>query len=654
MNNWLKMVLSAAVFILAAAAAGQPVIFENALSPRIASYDIEVKLDAETGILHGKETLYWRNASSYPVNELQFHLYQNAFRNTKSSFMKETLGSKPETKMKPKQYGFIDIESISLATGEDLKAKMEFIHPDDDNAEDRTVLRVPLPRPLLPGQVITVKIEFTEKLPEPPFARSGAKKDFFFVSQWFPKTGVFVDGRWNCHQYHSHTEFFADYGVYNVKMTVPSKNLVGATGIEVSRMDNGDGTATHFYHAEDVHDFAWTTSPKFIEFKTRQNHVDIRLLLQAAHKNQAERHLEAARLAVKYFESWYGPYPYPNLTVVDPAPGAGGAGGMEYPTLITAGTLRVMPKGVRAVEMVIIHEFGHNYWYHLVGSNEFEESWLDEGINTYSEIQIVHDIYGAEGSMVDWLGLKADDLQIRRYSYLAAPNLDPVIRNGWQYYNGASYTAMSYSKPALMLITLENYLGKETMNKIMREWLARFSFQHPHTRDFITVANEVSGQKLDWFFDQALFSNAVLDYAVSSVSSKEIEKGKGYDFDYSTDKPLPKFLPLKTEESDKASPEKMYLSVVKVRRLGEFRFPVEIEMVFDDGEKLREKWDGQDIWKEFRYVKPKKLVSATVDPDKKIPLDLNWQNNTRTAEQPPLEKKKGGYLELLKFALNPQ
>jgi len=654
MKNLLKMLFLAAAFILALSAAGQPVIFEKPLSPRIANYDIEVELNAKTGILRGKETLYWRNASSDPVTELQFHLYQNAFRNTKSSFMKEALGPKPEKKMEPKQYGFIDVESISLATGEDLKAKMEFIHPDDDNAEDRTVFRLPLDQPLLPGQTIIVKIEFTEKLPEPPFARSGAKKEFFFVSQWFPKIGVYIDGKWNCHQYHSHTEFFADYGVYNVKMTVPWKNLVGATGVQVSRADNGDGTATHFYHAEDVHDFAWTTSPKFIEVNGRQNKAELRILLQTAHKNQAARHLDAAKLAVKYFESWYGPYPYPNLTVVDPAPGAGGAGGMEYPTLITAGTLRLLPKGVRAVEMVIIHEFGHNYWYHLVGNNEFEESWLDEGINTYSEIQIVHDLYGAKGSMVDWLGIKADDLQIRRYSYIAAPEFDPIVRNGWQYYSGASYTSMSYSKPALMLITLENYLGKETMNKIMREWLSRFSFQHPHTRDFIKVASEVSGQNLDWFFSQALFSNAVLDYAVASISSKEIGKGQGYDFDFSTEKPPAKSLPLKTGDSDKPAPEKMYLSVVKIRRLGAFQFPVEIEMVFEKGEKLREKWDGQDSWKEFSYVKPKKLVSATVDPDRKIPLDLNWQNNTRTAEQAPAEKKKTGYLELLKFALHPR
>ena len=641
------LVFSAMIF-LAGGLGAQPVLFKEPLSPRIANYDIEVRLDSKEPVLRGTETLTWFNKSHETITELQFHLYLNAFRNTKSSFMKESGAKEKGRLQKQKSFGYIEVESIKLDSGEDLKAKMEFIHPDDDNADDKTVLRVPLPRPLLPGQAVKVNIGFTARLPEPPIARNGALKDFIFAAQWFPKAGVFEDGKWNCHQYHSHTEFFADYGVYNVKITAPAKNLLGATGVEFSRTENFDGTATHFYHAEDVHDFVWTTSPDFIEFKTRQYNVDIRVLLQKRHKAQSERHLEAAKLGVKYFEDWYGPYPYPNLTVVDPAPGAGGAGGMEYPTLITAGTLTGLPEGLRAVEMVIIHEFGHNYWYHLVGNNEFEDSWLDEGINTYSEIRIMHDIYGAEGSMVDWLGIKADDLQIRRFSYNLAPDYDPIVRNGWQYYNGASYTSCSYSKPALMLITLENYLGKDTMNKIMREWLARYRFKHPHTQDFVNLANEISGRDLKWFFDQALFSNAILDYAVTSVSSKEIMKGQGYDINYAADKEG-KAAPVK---GSKHAP-KNYLSTIKIRRLGEFRFPVEIEMVFENGEKIREKWDGADTWKKFEYVKPSKLASATIDPDKKIPLDLNWKNNTRTVEQPD-EGGKRGYYQMLKFALEPQ
>ncbi len=651
-----RIALTMIAFVLSWAGQAQMVIFEKPLSPRIANYDMEAKLDPKTHTVTGKETLTWQNQSKDSVSELQFHLYPNAFRNNKSSFMKEAHSGMKEEKLEDKTLGFIEVKSLKLASGEDLTGKMEFIHPDDDNAEDKTVFRVPLPKPLLPGASIAVNIEFVNKLPEPPIARSGAKGDYFFVSQWFPKIGVWQDGKWNCHQYHAHTEFFADFGVYNVKMTVPEKNILGATGLEVSKTDNNDGTATHFYHAEDVHDFVWTTSPDFLEFTGEQNGVKIRALVQKEHRAQGKRHVDAAKLGIEYFEKWYGNYPFPNLTVIDPARGAGETGGMEYPTLITAGTVIGLPKGVRTLEMVIIHEFGHNFWYHLVASNEFEDSWMDEGINTYSEIQIMRDLYGAKTSFVDWIGLKVDDLQTRRYTYTRTPNADPIRRNAWQYYSGASYGAMSYDKPAMMMITLENYLGRETMNKVMRAYFERWKFKHPKTADFVAAANEVSGQDLNWFFDQALYNNYILDYSVDKVITKEVAAGEGYDYTVSVADPEAAEKKKAEPAAKKENANKQYYSEVNIRRLGEFKFPVEVEVVFENGEKIREKWDGKDYWIKYKYVKPAKLVKATVDPDQKVPLDLNWANNTRTVAEQERDQSKihGGYWGMIKFALKPQ
>lgn len=348
--------------------AAQPVLFSQPLSPRIANYNIDVKLEPATRKLYGKEQLLWHNKSSDTITELQFHLYLNAFRNSRSTFMKESGGTSRGNQIDKDGWGYIDVNRFALASGEDLTHAMRFIQPDDDNSEDKTVFSVPLSSPLAPNDSIVVEIDFTAQLPQPPFARTGAKDEYFFVAQWFPKIGVYIDGKWNCHQFHATSEFFADYGVYNVRMTVPKENVLGATGVEVEVKDNGDGTATHFYHAEDVHDFAWTTSPEFrvhTDFNKTKD-IAIRVLMQPDHDYQAARHMEAAKTAVDYFQDWYGDYPFPNLTVVDPRRGASGSGGMEYPTLITAGTNYGLPEGVRAVEMVIIHEFGHNFWYHLL------------------------------------------------------------------------------------------------------------------------------------------------------------------------------------------------------------------------------------------------------------------------------------------------
>ncbi len=645
-----------------------PVLFETPLSPRIANYNIDVRLEPERRLLHGKEVLVWKNTSTDEITELQFHLYLNAFRNSKSTFMLESGGVHRGNKLAADGWGYIEINRmVKLPSpesrvdlrrlqmgeqrsedveGEDLTPRMEFIHPDNpDHIYDKTVMRVRLSQPLPPGEQIALYFDFTSKLPQPPFARTGAKKEYFFVGQWFPKIGVYTQKGWNCHQFHLNSEFFADFGVYNVWITVPEKNIVGATGIQVGDpLPNGDGTATHYYHAEDVHDFAWTTSPEFKVFTGKVQDVDIRVLMQPDHKSQGPRHVEAAKTAVEYFQNWYGDYPFPNLTVVDPRRGAEGSSGMEYPTLITAGTTYGLPEGIRTVELVIIHEFGHNFWYHLLASNEFEESWMDEGINTYTEIQIMNDKYGPTGDAIDFMGININDQQFQRFQYILAPDVDPMLRNAWEYYSRTSYGVNSYSRPGIVLTTLQNYLGKETMRKIMQTYVERWRFKHPHSQDFVDIVNEVSGKNMQPFFDQVLYTNAVLDYSVDNIFTRKYDTGKGFDFNFdiqtsepdTTGEDVPKDSVridtdtlLDTSAGIARQPE-LYYSGVNLRRRGDFVFPVELEVVFEDGEVIHEHWDGKELWKKFRYIKPTKLVSATIDPENKVVMDVNFTNNSKS------------------------
>ncbi len=628
-------------------------IFPTPLSPRIANYNIAVNLDVVHKRLDGQEVLVWHNRSSDAITELQFHLYLNAFRNNQSTFMKESGGQHRGNKIDEKKgWGFIDITrmvwlsnprgitgvaALHLAedtvfartTPIDLTSDIEFIQPDDGNPDDKTVIRVPLPRPLAPGDSIMLRIDFVAKLPEPPFARTGALEEFFMVGQWFPKIGVYTPQGWNCHQFHLNSEFFADFGVYNVWITLPKAYIVGATGLEYSVTENPDGTATHFYHAEDVHDFAWTASTKFVEIKGQEQDVTIRVLMQPDHVNQGQRQLEAAKVAVRYFQNWYGDYPFPNLTVVDPRTGARGAGGMEYPTLITTGTSYNLSPKARFLEMVTIHEFGHNYWYHLLASNEFEESWMDEGINSYTEVQIMADAYGKEANMLDVLGLRVSDLQLQRLGYLRAPKLDPMLRKAWEYYDNQSYGINSYSRPAVLLTTLQNYLGVERMRKGMQEYVKRFRFKHPTSQDFVRTLSEAVGEDLSWFFNQALYSNAALDYGIGEVKTYPVPVPTGFDYTLN----VSDFLHNKDLEPTEVEPQDtLYYSEVKVRRFEEFIFPVEIEMVFENGDTVREYWDGRGYWKKFTYLKPSPLMYATVDPDFKIPMDINVTNNSKTVK----------------------
>jgi hypothetical protein len=629
------------LLVISVHAQARQIIFPQPLSPRIANYTISVSLDAEKKMLHGKETLQWLNTSKDRISELQFHLYLNAFKNSKSTFMTESGGQLRGDRMQAGGWGWIDVTSMSVRDGEELTSKMEFIHPDDDNAQDQTVFKVLLSKPVRPNETITLDINFTAKLPA-VFARTGYSEDFFMVGQWFPKIGVYepagmryaTKGEWNCHQFHANSEFYADYGVYDVDMTVPKNYVLGATGILGHESTNGDTTKTYFYHAEDVHDFSWTASPLYKVVEGQWKHVKIRLLIQPDRlKGNAERYIQSAKAALAYFDEHVGKYPYPNLTIVDPQWGAGGAGGMEYPTLITGGSLWAIPDGIRLVELVTIHEFGHQYFYGLVGSNEFEEAWLDEGITQYYETRIMDATYGPKTSAIDFLGFHMGDFELTRSGYtgLDDPKIAPTYAHAWDYRAGG-YGSMTYNKSATFLTTLQRMLGNDTMDEIMKTYFERWKFKHPCSRDFIAVVNEVVhkrlgdkfGKDMNWFFDQVLYGTDVCDYEMASVTNRPVFGTRGL-----IDSAGSKITPREPYDPKKAT---VYESRIQVNRLGEVKMPVDVLVHFDDGKEVREHWDGQARWKQYSYTGTEKAVWAVVDPDNVLTIDIDVNNNSKTTE----------------------
>jgi hypothetical protein len=617
-KHLVKVITIAIILIFSSQILPCQVIFKEPLSPRIANYKIWAKLDTKKKGVEGREILHWTNTSEDEIKELQFHLYMNAFKNSMSTFMKESSGRHRGFKLMAAQWGWIEIKSIKIKDGEqELTSAITYIQPDDNNPYDQTVMKVSLPEPIRPDNSIEMEIEFYTQFPS-VFARTGFWQNFFMAGQWFPKIGVYQKGGWNCHQFHVNSEFFADYGTYDVYLTVPEDYVVGATGLLQGKPEiNKNKTKTCYYRAEDVHDFAWTAWPEYKTAKDTYNNINITFLYPPNIENHVKRHLKALKYAIKYYGEWYGKYPYPNVTMIAPAIQASGAGGMEYPTLFTTMDIPGLPAGFLLGEMVTIHEFGHNYWQGLVGSNEFEEAWLDEGINSYSTAKVLRKAYGIDTSMLNFKHVKGGIIAMERMSFLGRQNFDPLYRWSWKYYDGASYSATSYNKGTLMLMTLEGYLGEKLMNKVMSTYFERWKFKHPTTQDFIAVANEVSGQDLNWFFDQVVFGTGVLDYAVQKVKSDLTPKIEG-NFNGLT--PLEK------------PTEGIYHSEVAVRRIGEVTFPVELLVTFENGEEVREKWNGSSRWKIFNYEKPSPIKYAQIDPDKKVFLDVNFLNNSMRRE----------------------
>ena len=234
----------------------------------------------------------------------------------------------------------------------------------------------------------------------------------------------------------------------------------------------------------------------------------------------ARRYIDCVKGALQKFDEWYGPYPYDRITLVDPPHGGLRAGGMEYPTLITLDTAWFMPKSVLGPELVTEHEFGHQYWYGMVATNEFEEAWLDEGINSYTEVKIMDALYGADKDVLKYLPYGSmSEREMQRLGYSGAADLDPMTRFAWKFLNGNSYGGITYGKTATVLLTLEKIVGEDTMRKAIHTYFMKYRFTHPTGEDFLKTLEEVSGQNLRWYFDQAVSGTALMDYEVMDMHS---------------------------------------------------------------------------------------------------------------------------------------
>ena len=604
----------------------------GALSTRVVAYDIDAKYDPASHSLDATETLTYKNLTGQPLDRFPFHLYLNAFQKN-SSFVRELRwkgggNALSSFSWDDSKYGANDIKSLEVVGMGDLTKEIHFIAPDDGNADDRTVMEVKLPRPVAPGTDVQFKIKFRAQFPK-VVERTGYVRDFLLAGQWFPKVGVWwkpsasspkgdaseTQAGWNCHQFHSTTEFFADFGTFNVNITLPNKYIVGATGVQSAEKKNPDGTKTLSFHAEDVHDFAWAAAPDFTvvndEIQLSTGPVKIHLFMEPSHMGSAPRYMQALKGTMQRFDEWYGPYPYPQITVVDPPAGGLNAGGMEYPMFITADTSWGFPKSVKLPEEVVEHEYGHQYWYGMVASNEFEDAWMDEGINSYSQIKVMDSLYGPDRSIINSRLGRASERDFSRFMFKGNAEIDPITRKPWQFLSYGSYGAITYGKTATVLVTLEDIIGEQTLQKALRIYFMRYRFQHPTAQDFFNTVDEVAGQDLTWFWQEAFYGTETLDDRILSMQSDRMDWAA------------------KTPPEAKKG-ETLYRSQVVVHRRGLFKFPVTLEAKFDNGETVREKWDGNDRWHRFVWEKKARLLSAEVDPDHQVTFDRDYFNNSYT------------------------
>ncbi|NNC94392.1 MAG: M1 family metallopeptidase [Chitinophagales bacterium] len=598
-------------------------------SPRNSKYIIEATLDNENKMLQADQFLQWVNHSSDTVFSIHFSMYTNAFRNSQSTFMLSTEGNLFGNSLKDRpeeDWGWLDVSSAKR-NGIELIDKASYIHPDDDNEEDKTVLEIVLDTPLNPGDTLQLEMKWEQKIPK-LFSRLGyQRQEFYNMVHWFPKMGVWEKDRegkwgWNCHQAHRRTEFYGDFAIYDVSITLPDHLIFGASGCKVNETDLGDGRKTIRHIGKDIISFAWCAYPYFHVVEDQWEHVYIRLLIPPEHCHHRHRIIATVKHSLKYLSDKVGLYPYNSITIMDPPLHALNSGFMEYPTYITGGSFAIFPKGMHSMESLIAHEFAHQYFMAIIATNEKEEPWLDEGFTTYHEDKIMESMYGLNGSLFRILGYKVNNSSFSRHEYVALPNpsTGSVARSGWQIKEG--YKGIIYSKTATILKTMEGMMGEELFVDMMRGYYQKYKFAHPRGEDFIdhvksflaTSSNKDALGDVDLFFEQLIYGTDKLDYQATEITYFTPIHKVGF---FGTNKDY-----VEEESTD------TIVSKALVHRLGAVVLPVDVRFTFENGDVINTKWSGKERAKFFYLKNTSRLTTIEIDPENKLYIDIDLNNNS--------------------------
>ncbi|MFA4923172.1 MAG: M1 family metallopeptidase, partial [Ignavibacteriaceae bacterium] len=516
-------------------------------------YNVEAELIPQKKLLNGKGIITYSNNSPDTLKSLVWHLYQNVFRKDSSPRKNNTQNSRA--------YGItkgIEIEKILI----DGKTVLPQI--------DETLMETVLPQPLLPNSKIEITVEWNYDIPRNASLRTGSNGNDFGICQWYPQIAVYddLDG-WDRTQYLGIAEFYLDYGNWNVKLTLPANYVVASTGVlqnaneilsveQLKRfnslskdsvtkiilpVESGDTTIavrekkrTWHFTAENIRDFAWAASPDFVWdgtktkddvniyafYKAKDYRVSIPMIMSDA--SNWDEGAKMAKHAIEFYSSRYGKYSYPQATVV-----TGPVGEMEYPMMIFAADGDPISN---ELEIVIAHELGHEWYPMMIGSNETNYPFMDEGFTTYITSNCIEDWSGSNGlfhknfvKKYSWLNLPTNNerqFEQRLYLMEARANIGASILSHPYSIPPAEYGVMAYMKPGSVLVMLEDVLGEKTFNAAMTEYYNRWKYKHPYPQDFFSTIEDVAGYDLDWFWHQWFEEKWKVDIAVDGVENEEV------------------------------------------------------------------------------------------------------------------------------------
>ena len=702
-----------------------------------ADYDITAYLDEEKRNLKGSETITYHNNSPDDLDYIWLQLDENQqstvkkadypFSSTLPKASTDQQLKTTELPIKDNGYG-VNLDKVTDASGNPLKYTV-----------NKTMMRIDLPKILKKGEKFVFKIDWNYNIPNrmqmggrggyENFTEDG--NDLYTITQWYPRLCVYSDFKgWQNHQFTGRGEFALVFGDFKVKMNVPADHLIGGTGecknysevltaaqysryqkaenasepIEIATLDEAKKAEknhskerkTWVFEAKDVRDFAWTSSRKFVWDGMRvtipENNKKVMAMSfypKEAYGLYRKFSTKAVAHTIKTYSEYTIPYPYPVAQSIE------ASNGMEYP-MICFNYGRTEKDGTYSEAIkngmigVIIHEVGHNFFPMIINSDERQWSWMDEGLNTFTEY-LTEEKWdnkfpsrrGPAWTIVDYMKLPKDQLE-------------PIMSNSE---NIIQFGPNAYAKPATGLnILRETIIGRELFDKAFKTYAKRWAFKHPEPADFFRTIEDASGEDLDWFWRGWFYGTDPVDIAIEKVTiatpdfetapreasetkykvdatiqnkyddiSKmrnrddksitfEVEKDKNLqDFYYRYDRGLEK-VNIDKEYSSKSEPtskldksDKERLKNITAYQIdfvnkGGLVMPIILEFTFEDGSTLKDKASAQ-IWRQNEqkvsktYYFDKKLKSIQLDPLRET-ADIDTDNNFWSSEKSTVAPSK--------------
>ena len=586
-------------------------------------YKMDVVLIDSVRQLACSSTIIYKNNSPDKLHEIYMHLYPNAFqlgsvkhreymndygRASRAQYFKDGLEGY-ESKIDMRNFTISKEGNIILL----------------DYKIDDTVLHARLKKPLLPSEEIRIDLDWNHHIGE-MVERAGFVDGQYNMAQWYPKMAAYDERGWHAQPFHAEGEFYGEFGDFDITFELPERFIIGASGIVVSgdpgwesvRVDTSadfdewllefkktykkpkkNQTRKVRFLAEDVHDFAWVASPNFLYEHDMLDDTDVHVLYNRVNAGDWNRVVRQRSVrALKWLTNNFGDYPYPQVTNADRVR----SGGMEYPMMIMDGS---------DSESLIVHEIGHIWFYGILGNNELDEAWMDEGFTSAQTRDYMIDRYGSKGFDIqsdDW----TDPYQRKFWSYtnrlhsdqwysiryITSGHDEPISRSSYLFKNGSAYRQNAYTKPSLMLNELKYLLGDSLYYQSIQDYYKKWKLQHVNENRFISSVENSTKKELNWFFDAWLHDARVMDYKINSWRKKQNDNGS-YNID------------------------------LGIESLGNRYMPLLIETELEDGKSHRIWWNNH-LWRTsdvISYTVSSKPIRITLDPDVQT-MDVDFRNNT--------------------------